>query len=298
MNSKTGFVLLLIIAIIGFIATKKVSGSVDEAIANMGTERATEAATEGAATKGTAQSGEQSAQARKTTKGKKLEMAAALKGTPERIIEHFAYTVSFNRETNAPNYVAWELTEDEADGSIRRSDEFFPDPDVPLPHRVTTDDYRGSGYDRGHMAPAADMRWSQTAMRECFYMSNMCPQNHTLNAGAWAKLEGACRRWAKKEGSVYIACGPVYKQTRRRTIGREHPVRVPDGFFKVVMSLRKGSEKAIGFYYANDDQNQNMSAAAMSVDDVEALTGMNFFVGVDAKTEKRIEATYKLRDWQ
>lgn len=228
---------------------------------------------------------------------KLLEMPATQRG--EVIISHTGYCLSYNNKTNCPNWVAWELTSLEAQAQGRRSDEFAPDPQVEERCRVTTDDYRGSGYDRGHMCPAADMKWDPTAQRECFYMSNMCPQLHALNAGGWEKLENACRRWAEQEGSVYIVCGPVFNDGRKvRTIGRAHQVRVPDGFFKVVLSLCKGKEKAIGFYYANNDGKQTMEATAMTVDEVEAMTGYDFFYQIDKKLEKRVESQSNLKDWQ
>lgn len=235
----------------------------------------------------------------KRSQHRKLEMPGTIKGTPERIIEHKGYTVSFNREHNNPNYVAWELTAKEAEGNIKRIDDFAPDPDIPEPHQVNTDDYKGCGYDRGHMAPAADMKWSTEAMRECFYMSNICPQNHSLNAGGWKTLEEACRRWAKQEGKIYIVCGPVYKKGKRhKTIGKTHTITVPDGFFKVVMSLRKGNEKAIGFYYTNKNGSQKMAEKATTVDNIEEMTGINFFINTDSRTEKRIEAEYSLKAWR
>ncbi len=227
------------------------------------------------------------------------ELPARMKGVPERIVEHTGYTLSFNRTHNLPNWVAWELTAEETEGTVARSDDFCPDPSIPLPHRVTTDDYRASGYDRGHMAPAADMKWSPQAMNQCFYMSNICPQVHSLNSGSWATLEKACRRWAGKEGSVYIVCGPVFKKGKKqKSIGREHRITVPDGFFKVILSLRKGHEKAIGFYYANRAGKQPMPQAAMSVDEVENMTGINFFVNLPTRLEQRLEAEYSLRLWQ
>lgn len=249
---------------------------------------------------------------------RKLEMPAALKGAPERIIEHTGFTLSFNREQNNPNWVAWELAADETEGNEVRSNEFLPDPMVPEPHRVTTYDYRGSGYDRGHMCPAADMKWSAEAMHDCFYMSNICPQTHALNGGGWQVLEKACRRWARQEGCVYIICGPVYGrvggaanvrgmaerggQRPERTgktvkIGSEHQVTVPEGFFKCVLSIKPGDEKAIAFYYANNGSSQTMQDAAVSVDDVEALTGMNFFTNLDSRTETRVESEYDLKAW-
>lgn len=94
-----------------------------------------------------------------------------------------------------------------------RTDKFLPDPDLPESQAVTTDDYKRSGMDRGHMCPAGDNRWHWKAMQESFYMTNICPQNHNLNRGDWKELEDACRLWTKKEGKLYIVCGPVlYRQ--------------------------------------------------------------------------------------
>lgn len=229
---------------------------------------------------------------------RKLELPARLQHTPERIVEHTGFTVSFNREHNNPNWVAWELTAEEAEGSLPRVNDFEPDPKLPENHQVKHADYTGSGYDRGHMVPAADMKWDSKAMNDCFYMSNICPQTHTLNAGGWETLESACRRWAKREGSVYIVCGPVYKGNRHKTIGNELKITVPEGFFKVVLSLREGSEKAIGFYYANSNAKQSMKATATTVNDIETLTGMDFFVNINDKLEERLESTFSLKDWK
>lgn len=252
---------------------------------------------EGKTTEGAAAAASQPEKNPKKGNTKLIEMPATKRG--EVIISHTGYCLSYNNKTNCPNWVAWELTRQEAKAQGPRSDEFAPDPQVEERSRVTTDDYRGSGYDRGHMCPAADMKWSPTAQRECFYMSNMCPQLHALNAGGWEKLESACRRWAGQEGSVYIVSGPVFNDGRKvRTIGREHQVRVPDGFFKVVLSLNKGKEKAIGFYYANNERSQTMESAAMSVDEIERMTGYDFFYLVEDNLENRVEAHYNLRDWK
>ncbi|WP_373840704.1 DNA/RNA non-specific endonuclease [Bacteroides heparinolyticus] len=237
-------------------------------------------------------------QNRKSTPTTLIEQPMPLKGTPEQIIQHTGYILSFNSTTLCPNWVAWELTRSEASGSGRRATDFLADPQVPLRYQVTTEEYKNSGYDRGHMCPAADMKWHPHAQTECFYMSNICPQDRKLNSGSWGTLENACRRWAKREGKVYIVCGPVFKRGRKKvTIGRNMAIRVPDGFFKVVLSTRKGAEKAIGFYYGNHSGKQSMTQTAMSVDEVEDLTGMNFFHRIDDVLEKRVEASYNLKDW-
>ena len=228
----------------------------------------------------------------------RAELPAPLAGRGERVVEHLRYTVSYDPRTNCPNYVAWRLSADQTEGHVRRDGaEFLPDPQLPGRMRVTTDDYRGSGYDRGHMCPAADNRYEARAMTECFYMSNICPQDHALNAGAWATLEKACRRWAVQEGAVYVVCGPLFGPDPD-TIGREHRVAVPDGFFKCVLSLRPGAEKAIGFIYRNDAGRQTMDGAAVTVDEVERVSGIDFFASLPDTLEDRLESVCRLKAWR
>lgn len=224
------------------------------------------------------------------------ELPAIRKG--EKIVQHMAYTLSYNTEHNTPNWVAWELTREEVNGNGRRANEFLPDPELEGKNQVTHQDYVGSGYDRGHMCPAGDNKWNAHAMTECFYLSNMCPQNHEFNSNSWETLERACRRWARNEGSVYIVCGPIYDKDRKlKTIGREHKVSVPNAFFKCVLSLKPGEEKAIGFVYQHNEEYQSMEQTALTVDAVEALTGYDFFCHIDKKVEKRVEESFNLKQW-
>lgn len=230
---------------------------------------------------------------------RRIEIPAKMRGTPERILHRYAYTLSFNRATNQPNWVAWCLDSSEAAGGHIGRGDFAADPDIPEPHRVEPSDYTHSGYDRGHMAPAADMKFSAQAMRECFYMSNICPQNHSLNGGPWSRLETACRRWASETGKVYIVCGPIFRPGKYKTIGKEHKIPVPRAFFKCVYTVGKGGRpRAIGFIMVNNASHQTLASTATTVDSVEALTGMDFFPALPAKTEKAVEATFSLADWQ
>ena len=140
------------------------------------------------------------------------------------------------------------------------------------------------------------MKWSEQAMHDCFYMSNMCPQTGALNSGAWNGLEKRCRDWAEKEGRLYIVCGPIYKKGKRRErIGIDHVVHVPDAFFKAVLSLRKGHEKAVAFYFLNDESQQSYNTAAMSVDEIEAITGFDLFAALDDSLESRLETNSDVR---
>ena len=219
--------------------------------------------------------------------------------TDKIVISHTGFTVSYNPDTNCPSWVAWNLAKEEVElKNVPRSDKFLPDPDLLPEYRVVTSDYTGSGYDRGHMCPAADMRWSEDAMRDCFYMSNICPQIPVLNRQWWEHTEEACRRWAVSEGSVYICCGPIYDPDLVPIyIRKSHSIRVPDGFFKVVLSLRPGHEKAIGFIYSNTDSRQPMEDVAMTVDNVEEAVGMDFFYYLPDSLESRLEAEYNLQIW-
>lgn len=228
----------------------------------------------------------------------RMEIPKTKKGVSEQIIEHKAYTLSYNKDYNNPNWVAWELLRKETYGNTRRAKDFQGDQKINEKNRVQSFDYSGSKYDRGHMCPAGDNRWDPRAMTECFYMSNMCPQDHELNKNWWNNLEIACRRWARREGKVYIVCGPVYKADRKtKTMGKKVKSVVPDGFFKVVLSVRKGYEKAIGFYYANNSSDQPMDKAVRTVDQIEQLTGMDFFSKLDDRVENKLEAKSNLRDW-
>ncbi|MCQ2114227.1 MAG: DNA/RNA non-specific endonuclease [Bacteroidaceae bacterium] len=208
--------------------------------------------------------------------------------------------MSYNLDTNCPNWVAWNLTEEEAYSTqFKRSNDFRGDTMVPPLHRAEGYDYKQTGFDRGHMCPAGDMKWDADAMSECFLMSNICPQIPILNQQWWEHLESACRRWASQEGCVYICCGPIYdKQNAARYIGEEVKIRIPDAFFKVIVSIRQGKEKGIGFYYRNDDSRQTMGSAALSIDQLEELTGYNFFAELPNEIENRIEAQNKLSDWR
>lgn len=224
------------------------------------------------------------------------EMPASLKDRPEQILKRVGYTASYNRQTKNPNWVAWHLTKDHTRGSYQRAQEIFSeDEDVRLP-RATDQDYYSSRYDRGHMCPAGDNKWSQEAMTQSFLFTNICPQNHGLNKYEWNDLEILCRDWARKYGAVDIVCGPLYgKPETQKTIGK-NKVWVPDAFFKVIL-CRRGTPKAIGFVYRNEGRKQVMEEAVRTVDEIERLTGIDFFPSLEDETERKVEAEARLSDW-
>lgn len=210
-------------------------------------------------------------------------------------IEHKAYTVDYNEEWRLPNWVAYSLTDQQTKGPVERYNKFMPDPQV---KGATAQfwDYRNSAYDRGHMVPAGDMKWDQTAMMECFYLSNICPQNHALNEGDWNYLENRVRGWANFFGKVYVACGPIVSE-HPAVIG-ENCIAVPDSFFKVVLCDMRGEWNAIGFVYPNNGTPHNLSFYCRTVDQVEEITGIDFFPGLPDDIENSVEKTYNKESWR
>ena len=213
----------------------------------------------------------------------------------EEIIPYKGMTISFNSSTHQPNWVAWELLASETDGENNRESAFQTDYDVD--GCATTDDYRGSGYDRGHMAPAGDMKWSPETMRESFLLTNVCPQAGELNRGAWKKLEEKCRQRAVADSALVIVCGPIFIPGEGvETIGRTG-VAVPRRFFKVVLSPYTDPPMAIGFIMPNGYVKGGMQTHAVSVDSVEAITGHDFFSALPDDIEATIESQCDFNRW-
>lgn len=200
----------------------------------------------------------------------------------EDIVRHLGYTASYNHTTLCPDWVAWELTAEEANGKMEGQYSFSRDPDVAFP-KASREDYSRSGWDKGHMAPRADMRWSLKALEESYYFTNVCPQDHEMNSQAWRKIEELTRRLAKHYGQVYVVCGPLYNEHRHGAIGA---VSVPDAFFKALAVSTEYGIHTVGFIVDNTPQSFSPKHYAMSVDSVEAVIGRNLFPKVDEAAEK------------
>jgi len=249
-----------------------------------------------------------------------MELPKMLKEQPEQILERIAYTVSYNSETRCPNWVAWALTAEHTDGPYSRKgipyyDEdlsvigigtvnknifrngYFTDLEVNTPRQEFEDwKARPAGYDHGHLCPAADCKWDKGVMNQSFLLTNMCPQYHNLNSGIWDKLEGRCRKWAQRYGRVEIVAGPIFNDGERATFG-DNEIAIPDGFFKVVLCTSGKKPKAIGFIFNNADEKGKLADYAVAVDEVEELTGFDFFHHLPDEVENDIESSYNINRW-
>jgi endonuclease G len=232
-----------------------------------------------------------------------LEIPVLEKKAPSQILSYKGFTVSYNNNTRLPNWVAYELTAEEAEGENPRKDRFRQDPQAYGP-QGDKEDYKHSGWDRGHMAPAGDFKWSGEAMDETYYFTNICPQNTQLNTGDWKELEEQCRRWAVKYGSLYIVCGPIVQENRHGTLG-ENRVVIPDKFYKVVLARINGEYRGAGFIFHNSPLrkskisgkppvNRPLESYLVPIDEVEAITGIDFFPALPADTQNRVESSKEM----
>lgn len=225
----------------------------------------------------------------------RIEIPAPIQDCKEQVINHMCYTVSYNPDWKIPNWVAYELTKDKVDGTVPRCNTFMRDPEVSYYQSASTLDYKDSEWDRGHMVPAGDMKWSEQAMKESFYLSNICPQNKNLNSGIWNDLEQQIRELARQKERIYIVCGPIVSKHPKR-IGI-NKVAVPDAFFKVLLQNEDGEWSAIAFMFANESGRKPLSTYAMSVEDIQIITDIDFFPALPDSIEQRVEKSVDFVKW-
>ena len=207
------------------------------------------------------------------------------------IIHYTGFTLSYNPSTRQPDWVSYTLTAEEVEATkhtpkIPRY--FMPDPNLDLP-QATNEDYSGSGWVRGHMARRQDMKWSEQAVKESDYFTNICPQNKEMNNGIWHQIENLARQLAVRYDSVMIVCGPIYTSVQPQTFGI-HNIPVPDGFFKALLVSDDNVYHSVAFLCPNSAESISMAMASCCVDDVETVTGIDFFCFLDDGIEESVES--------
>ena len=226
-----------------------------------------------------------------------LEWPALKKG--EVVFEHVGYSCSYNRETLISNWVAYELTDEEVNPPVkyRGRESFRWDPGTEGERTAYREDYKNdAGWQRGHMAPRADMRWSVQAYEESFFLSNICPQNGDLNSKDWEATERLARRMATRYGSVYVVCGPIVGDNKYGKLG-EHGVVIPDAFFKVLLVNIDGVFHSIAMVLPNESTHHDPNYYWCTVDELEKKIGMDFFPGLNDKIEKVCESVVEPGIW-
>lgn len=210
----------------------------------------------------------------------------------EDIVVHLGYTASYNHTTLIPDWVAWELTAEEVTDAYDFQCSFSRDPDVEFP-KASREDYSHTGWDKGHMAPRADMKWSAQALEESYYFTNICPQDHEMNSQAWRKIEELTRRLARHYGVVYVVCGPVLGTRCHGTLGKSD-VQVPDAFFKALAVSTSEGYCTVGFLVDNKPESNGPRHYAVTVDSVERVIGRDLFPSIPEEAETRFD----WNDWK
>jgi endonuclease G, mitochondrial len=210
-------------------------------------------------------------------------------------VAHTWFTLSYLEDHEQAEWVAYELTRQQLDNNwaSRAGMTFMPDPNVRT-ESATPRDYTGSGYDRGHLCPAADMSFDTNALRETFFMSNISPQAKGFNTGIWREMEELTRDWARKYGRIYVVTGPMLSRPGIAQIGFSK-VTVPVGFFKVMYAPKQ--EIAIGFVVPNQKSDRPVMEYAFHLDYVEKLTGIDFFPELLGGDNESVEKEVDKSQW-
>lgn len=214
--------------------------------------------------------------------------------TTGQVVHHEGYSLSYNEKHEQAEWVAYELKESHLSSTNHKRPYFEIDKAVKT-GAASWRNYKNSGYDRGHLCPAGDRRYTKQAHDETFLTSNISPQEHQFNAGIWNTLEQKVRYWARKYDGVFVVTGGVLNGNMN-DIGSEH-VSVPNQFYKVLIDTNSGATKIIAFLMPHKESKKPLYEFVVSVDEVEALTGIDFFPELDDAIENKLEASSSYKGW-
>jgi len=218
------------------------------------------------------------------------------KGQGGQLVQHQFYQLSYRLDAKNAEWAMYRIdSQSVVDERASRRAGFIQDPD--LGGQTASDaDYRGSGFDRGHLIPAEDMDFDLRAMEESFYLSNVSPQHPSFNRGIWKKLEGDLRDWALEKGDLLVITGPILSAQLAADAPRiAGDVIVPRAFYKVIVDLK--NRKGIAFLLANEKSDAELANFALSIRELEEQSGLNFFPKLSAKQADKLEGQKELSYW-
>ena len=209
------------------------------------------------------------------------------------VINHNYYTLSYSEFHEQAEWVHYKLSPEMINGSFKRTNNFRQDKKVST-GSASLADYHKSGYERGHLAPAADMKLSYNMMSKSFLMSNISPQNPSFNKGGWKKLEKLVRFWASKS-SLYITTGGILTDSILNKIGKNN-VSIPNRFYKIIFN--PNNQEVISFIMPNSKINKDLDYYIVTVDAIEEITGIDFLSDLDDETENKIESKIGIKNFK
>jgi endonuclease G len=208
-------------------------------------------------------------------------------------LSHTYYSLSYSETDKQAEWVAYYLTPASINGSEKRSSKFLADPLISNPLKPGS--YAKSGYDRGHLCPAADMKLNTVSMTESFYMSNMSPQTPSFNRGIWSKLEDKVRDWALQKNGLYVVTGPLLNKSCGFV---NQKITVPCAYYKIIFKQTAKSVEAIAFLLPNAGSTQPLKQFVVTIDYLENLTGIDFFASLPDNQEAKFESIVLTNNWQ
>ena len=214
--------------------------------------------------------------------------------TTGAIVEHVFFTLSYSERHEQAEWVAYELTREQLSKNEFDRPYFVQDRKVKS-GSADWKNYKGSGYDRGHLCPAGDRRFTYDAYHETFLTSNISPQDHEFNSGLWNRLEQKVRYWAEKYDGVFVVTGGVLTDNLN-TIGDER-VSVPNEFYKIVVDASTEPPKSIAFLMPNEASSNSIFDYVVSIDEIEARTKIDFFYQLYDGLEEHLESAVDIKAW-
>ena len=210
------------------------------------------------------------------------------------LVRHAYYTLSYNEKYEQANWVYYVLTDSMVLKGWEESSNKFRIDKMVATGSAKSSDYTKSGYDRGHLCPAADMGFNPVANEESFLMSNISPQTPDFNRGVWKELETAVRKLAIKERKIVIVTGPIFKNDKG-SIGQDG-VLVPGYFFKIIYDATD-EPRLIAFILPNENSDRPLTDFVVTTDEAEKLTGFDFFSQLPDDLESKLEGRVDLAGW-
>ena len=214
--------------------------------------------------------------------------------TTGQIVHHEGYSLSYSEPHEQAEWVAYELKKSHLSNTNFKRPYFEVDKSVKT-KAAHWRSYKNSGYDRGHLCPAGDRKYTKFAHDETFLTSNISPQKHDFNAGVWNRLEQKVRYWANRNDGVFVVTGGILKNNLK-TIGADK-VSVPNQFYKIILDNNTGKTKVLAFLMTHKDSNKPLYEFVTSVDNIENLTGIDFFSELNDDIENKIEASSSYKAW-
>lgn len=211
----------------------------------------------------------------------------------KELVQHTYYSLCYSEQNEQAAWSAHYLTVKSLSGAQNRTNNFRVDPNVST-ESANKSDYKNSGFDRGHLVPAGDMKLNRTSMSESFFMSNISPQSPGFNRGVWRRIEKLTRKWAQEYGGLFVVTGPILEKGLP-TIGQN--VSIPRYFYKIIFDASSKKQKMLAFLIENKNSKSPLKEFVTTVDEIEQITGIDFFHEMSTSWQNQLESQVNLSDW-